>query len=298
MSSHSGSFLFRSASSARRRQWRGPMPLSIRLCLAGLVAALALAACSTAGTTPGDGTTASAGRNVATSTASAGLNLATPTEASTKAGVKPPAAPTGLHEWVEESKVPVPAHFAWTPPSGPISGYYFWTKGVYVGMTAPPAICGPSWDKLPATAATYTIAEVQANPDAYICAFNAAGTSPTVHFTQNTPVSTPTKAKVKPPAAPTGLHEWVEESKVPVPAHFAWTPPSGPISGYYFWTKGVYVGMTAPPAICGPSWKKLPGTAKTYTIAEVQANPDAYICAFNAAGTSPTVHFTQNTPLP
>ena len=108
---------------------------------------------------------------------------------------KPPAAPTGLHEWVDESKDPVPAHFAWTPPSGPISGYYFWIKGVYVGITPPPAICGPSWDKLPATSSTYTIDEVQAQPDAYICAFNAAGTSPTVQFPRDTPlVSTPTKA--------------------------------------------------------------------------------------------------------
>jgi hypothetical protein len=167
------------------------MPSSIRLCLAGLMSALALAACTTAGATPGDGTTASAG-----------LNVATPTEAS--AGVKPPAAPTGLHEWVDESSDPVPAHFAWTPPSGPIGGYYFWKKGVYVGMTPPPAICGPSWEKLPATATTYTINSVEAQPDAYICAFNAAGTSPTVHFTQDTPLaSTPTKAKA--PAAPGGL---------------------------------------------------------------------------------------------
>ena len=277
------------------------MPSPIRLCLAGLMSALALASCASAGVTPGDGTTASAGLNVATPTASAGLNVATPTPTPTptKAKVKPPAAPTGLHEWVDESSDPVPAHFAWTPPSGPISGYYFWTKGVYVGMTPPPAICGPSWDKLPATSTTYTIAEVQAQPDAYICAFNAAGTSPTVHFTHVTPLATPTptKAKVKPPAAPTRLHEWVDESSDPVPAHFAWKPPSGPISGYYFWTKGVYVGMTPPPAICGPSWEKLPATATTHTIDSVEAQPDAYICAFNAAGTSPTVHFTQNTPL-
>ena len=179
MSSDSGSFPFRSASSARRRRPRGPMPSSIRLCLAGLVSALALAACTTAGATPGDGTTASAS-----------LNLATPTEVSTptQTSVKPPAAPTGLHEWVNESSNPVPAHFAWTPPSGPISGYYFWKKGVYVGMTAPPAICGPTWDKLPANATTYTIDAVQAEPDAYICAFNAAGTSPTVHFTKDTPL--------------------------------------------------------------------------------------------------------------
>jgi hypothetical protein len=72
VSSDSGSLLFRSASSARRRRRRGPMPSSIRLCLAGLMSALALAACTTAGATPGDGTTASAG-----------LNVATPTEAST-----------------------------------------------------------------------------------------------------------------------------------------------------------------------------------------------------------------------
>ena len=105
------------------------------------------------------------------------------------------AAPTELHEWVDESSDPVPAHFAWTPPSGTIGGYYFWKKGVYVGMTPPPAICGPTWEKLPATAKTYTIDAVQAEPDAYICAFNAAGTSPTVHFTPDTPlVSTPTKA--------------------------------------------------------------------------------------------------------
>ena len=171
MSSDSGSFLFRSASSARRR---GSMPSWIRLCLTGLVSALALAACATAGATP------------VVIKASAGLNEATPTEA--KVVVTPPAAPTGLHEWVDESKDPVPAYFAWTAPSGPISGYYFWVKGVYVGMTPPPAICGPKWDKIPANATTYTIDVVQAQPDAYICAYNAAGTSPTVHFTPNTPV--------------------------------------------------------------------------------------------------------------
>jgi hypothetical protein len=152
------------------------MPSSIRLCLVSLISALALAACTTAGATP------------VVIKASAGLDVATPTEASTKADVKPPAAPTGLHEWVDESKNPVPAYFAWTAPSGPIGGYYFWVKGVYVDMTPPPAVCGPSWDKIPANATTYTIDEVQAQPDAYICAYNAAGTSPTVHFTQNTPV--------------------------------------------------------------------------------------------------------------
>ena len=81
-----------------------------------------------------------------------------------------------------------------------------------------------------------------------------------------------------------------------MPAHFAWTPPSGPISGYYFWKKGVYVGMTPPPAICGPNWEKIPATSTTYTIDSVQAEQDAYICAFNDAGTSPTVHFTQDSP--
>ena len=166
--------LFRSVHSEPRRRRFRPMSSWIRLCLAGLMSALALAACTTAGATPGDGSTASAGRNVAT-----------PTEAST--ALKPPAAPTELHEWVDESSDPVPAHFAWTPPSGPISGYYFWKKGFYADMTPPPAICGPSWDKIPATATTYTIDAVEAQPDAYICAFNDAGTSPTVHFTPDTP---------------------------------------------------------------------------------------------------------------
>jgi hypothetical protein len=151
----SDSALFRSASSARPRRCRGQMPSLIRLCLAGLMSALALAACTTTGATP---------------------------------QLKPPAAPTGLHEWVDQSSDPVPAHFAWTPPSGPIDGYYFWIKGTYADMTPPPAICGPSWDKLPATATTYTIDSVETEPNAYICAFNAAGTSPTVHFTQDTPL--------------------------------------------------------------------------------------------------------------
>jgi hypothetical protein len=175
VSSDCGSSMLGSATTARSRRRGGTLPSSIRLCLAGLVSALALSACTTAGATSSSNATASPAHNAAT-----------PTEAST--GVQPPAAPTGLHEWVDESSDPVPAHFAWTAPSGPIDGYYFWKKGVYVDMTPPPTICGPTWVKLPAAATTYTLDAVQAEPDAYICAFNAAGTSPTVQFPRDTPL--------------------------------------------------------------------------------------------------------------
>jgi hypothetical protein len=122
------------------------------------------------------------------------------------------------------------------------------------------------------------------------CASGAASPQP------GSPAQSPTTLQV--PAAPTNLKEWTvafaDESGEA--AHFSWTPPPGKVNGYYFWTEGNYVdiegnAVTPPPAICGPTWEVIPASATTYEMESVQSAPEAYICAFNDAGTSPTVQF-------
>jgi hypothetical protein len=138
---------------------RGSRNAAIRVGLAGLVAAIALSGCTT--------------------------SAASPIE------LQPPAAPTGLSEWADFSDPLVPAYFKWTAPAGPINGYYLYVvAGAYVDASgnavAPPAVvCGPNpgWETLPASATTYEINGIEADaPVTYICAFNEAGTSPTVRF--------------------------------------------------------------------------------------------------------------------
>jgi hypothetical protein len=157
-----------------------PLPLAIRVALAGLLAATAFTGCTTsaASSQPASATSAPTPTEVQPATATP---VPTPTR------LQPPAAPTNLNEWIvpisEADGVRVAAQFFWTPPSGQIDGYYFWKKGIYTEEeTPPPAICGPTWQVLPASATTYEMPSVQSPPEAYICAFNDAGTSPTVRF--------------------------------------------------------------------------------------------------------------------
>jgi len=120
------------------------------------------------------------------------VNVASPTGSQASSaptgsgGLRPPAAPTDAQEWIVEggSSGTVPAYFRWTPPSGPISGYYFTVAVVSAGDASPaPLVCGPTWDTLPSGADSYVMPSIQSGPpEAYICAYNDAGTSPTVKF--------------------------------------------------------------------------------------------------------------------
>jgi hypothetical protein len=151
---------------ARRGSRGSSLPFAVRLGLTGLLAALAFAGCTTSGSSSGN----------------------TSASSSTAASLQPPAAPTKLVETI----VPAPdaaggygADFSWAPPSGPISGYYFWTVLVYADpVTPPPLICGPKWETIPASATTHEMPNISSVPESYICAFNDAGTSPMVKFAQ------------------------------------------------------------------------------------------------------------------
>ncbi|MGD0122369.1 MAG: hypothetical protein ABSC46_07405 [Candidatus Limnocylindrales bacterium] len=267
---------------------RGPVQLAVRIALAGLLTAVAFAGCSaggvTSGTAPGVNSTALTPPGV-TSASNPDLDAATPTQGPAK--LQPPAAPTGLHEWVDESSDPVPAYFEWTAPPGPISGYYIWKKGVYVD-TPPPAICGPTWTKLPASATTLTMESVESEPSEYICAFNDAGTSPTVQFPPDTPW-VPTEP-VR-PDAPFNLAADLVSTGGTYPAEeLAWASPLQPVSGYYL---DIYFGggdIPAPEA-CDRSWTKVAASPRTYKIPAVEQLPSVFICAFNDAGMSPMVKF-------
>jgi hypothetical protein len=105
------------------------------------------------------------------------------------------------------------------------------------------------------------------------------------------------------PGAPTGLKETIVESAdgSSAAADFSWQPGAGEIDGYYFFVVGTYVdqngnGMTLPPEKlkCDATWTKLPAGPTTYELPSVESEPQAYLCAFNSAGTSPTVQF----PMP
>jgi hypothetical protein len=263
---------------------------AIRVGLAGLLAAIAFVGCSTAAATPGPTSAASSQPSAQSATAT--------TPGSTVA-LQPPAAPTGLAEWIviNNSWNSVPAYYKWTAPAGPISGYYLWILGTFVEGTPPAAVCGdPGWLKLPASATTYNMAGVQADaPKTYICAFNDAGMSPVVKFPVVDQANAPTSGPQELPAAPT----WLFTQLVPVGASMSedltWTPPAASIRGYYlnivFYEAGD-MGTPAPEP-CGPTWKKVSASVNTYTIPAVETPPLVYICAFNDAGTSPTVMFPE-----
>jgi hypothetical protein len=260
--------------------FRHSLSLKLRIGAIGLIAALALTGCTEAGTSP---TGAASSLGTASNPGSASAT-ASPGQ------LQPPAAPSALHEWVDlTSARTVPAYFEWTAPTGSISGYYFWTKGVYVDMTPPPAVCGPTWEKIPAADTTHMMASVQAEPQAYICAYNDAGTSSTVEFSQDTPwvPSQPTR-----PGPPDALDSYLDPSEGGTyPAEVLdWVAPLQPVSGFYLdiWHGG---GDIPAPTACDPSWTKLAASARTYRIAAVEELPSVLICAFNDAGISPMVQF-------
>lgn len=271
-----------SRSTAGRRR---PLPLASRVASAGLLlAAIAFTGC-----------------NSATGSSQPSAVPASATTLGSTAALQPPAAPTGLAEWIvlSDTSGAVPAYYKWTAPAGPISGYYLWIVGTYVDGTPPPAVCGPNpgWETLPASATTYNLSSVEADaPPTYICAFNSAGMSPVVKFPVVDQAHAPTSGPLELPAAPTWLFAQLNPTNGTYPSEeLSWTPPAASIRGYYlnivFYEAGD-MGTPAPEP-CGPTWKKLPASASTYTIPAVETPPLVYICAFNDAATSPTVMFPQ-----
>jgi hypothetical protein len=122
-----------------------------------------------------------------------GTLLAGCTTSEATAPLQAPAAPTnaiqmmiavvaGDSEFDPNGPEIVAAEYSWTPPAGPIDGYYFYLAQVFTDRT-PRTTCDSSWEKLPASATTHRIPSMQSDTPSYICAFNAAGTSPTVQFT-------------------------------------------------------------------------------------------------------------------
>jgi hypothetical protein len=148
-----------------------------RVLIASLLVSAAVAGCSTAGSSA----TSSAPPASSAATSSTTATSAAPTATQ----LRPPAAPTDLNEWAVPfvDGTGASEEFSWTAPNGTISGYYFSTSGPYANGTPPPAKCGPTWQVIPAAADTYELASVETDPEAYICAFNDAGTSATVKFT-------------------------------------------------------------------------------------------------------------------
>ena len=264
-------------------------PLRLRVGTVGLIALLTLSGCTTASNWPGASPTP-VSPTAATSPGQV-QSPAAATTATTPAQVQPPAAPTALHEWVDEtSSRSVPAYFEWTPPTGTISGYYFWIKGAYTSdVTPPPSVCGPKWEKLPASATTLMMESVQAEPNAFICAYNDAGTSPTVEFPQDTPWAA---AQPTIPGAPAALDAYLDATGGGTyPAELLdWVGPLERVTGFYIeiWHGG---GDIPAPTACDPSWTKLAASARTYTIPAVEELPSVFICAFNDAGISPMVKF-------
>ena len=106
-------------------------------------------------------------------------------------GVTPEVTPTPAITM--QSPTPAPklldglgvANFKWVPPTEPVSGYYILAfGGILIGETfsAPTCGSGGGWTKLDASATTYSTDAGSRMPDAWICAFNSAGSSPAVKF--------------------------------------------------------------------------------------------------------------------
>lgn len=117
-----------------------------------------------------------------------------------------------------------------------------------------------------------------------------------VATTPAAPTATPAPT-LAPPAAPTNAVQLMALNTTDAPdpgdveGDYSWTAPAGQVDGYYFFIMGTYVGVPAPSTTCDSSWQKLPGNAATHREAVMEAAHPSYICAFNAAGTSPTVKF-------
>lgn len=162
-------------------------PATARPAIRAAIAGLLLAAAMVAGCSPassGTATAASSASNQAVSSASNPAVSPAVSSATTPAQLRLPAAPTDLNQWAVPfvDGTGASEEFSWTAPGGTIAGYYFATAGTYTTGTPPPATCGPGWQILQASAVTFELASVDTDPEAYICAFNDAGTSPTVVF--------------------------------------------------------------------------------------------------------------------
>jgi hypothetical protein len=115
--------------------------------------------------------------------------------------------------------------------------------------------------------------------------------------TSSTPIPTalqapqaPTNAVQMMVAMPTDDPDYDPDYPDAIAAEYSWTPPAGPIDGYYFFVMGTYLDEQ-PSTTCDASWEVLPASATSHRDTYVEADNPTYICAFNAAGTSPTVEF-------
>ncbi len=131
--------------------------------------------------------------------------------------------------------------------------------------------------------------------------------SPTPRATPpRTPKPTPTSTPLRPPAEPTGLSA-KSGATIPCPTtmppdsrcwtvHLSWTPPPGPLEGYWLWAVGGAIAVTGgggKPVPCHPGFgERLPASARTYTAFDSDPGAATYfICAFNAAGPSLAAQF-------
>jgi hypothetical protein len=163
------------------RQRRRTPSRAAGLGLACLVAAVALAGCTTAGAPAADNATLNPGLTGATPAGEAASQGA-PADAPSR--LAPPAAPIAIEAQLISTGPDTyrAEDLSWTPPPGPISGYYLKITQPAIDYSPPPEVCDSSWTRVSGSAKGYHIQAVETPPIIFICAFNDAGTSPTVQF--------------------------------------------------------------------------------------------------------------------
>jgi hypothetical protein len=126
---------------------------------------------------------------------------------------------------------------------------------------------------------------------------STTGVTPEVTPTPAITMQSPTPApKLLVPDAPSGAIEWATAGGADGlgVANFKWVPPTEPVTGYYILAfGGILIGETFSPPTCGSGggWTKLDASATTYSTDAGSRMPDAWICAFNSAGSSRVVEF-------